>query len=1088
MSCVNKNLQEVKDIAGELNMSPAIAAIKIGFWQANNTEDRFPTVDELKSKKNEANYQLKAVNILASNKAEQMFTKGKKNGWDLNKILTELAIPKEQKQIILDKNIKETKKSSLKFISQSKRGDNAYNISLNGEFIGDFDLLKDEGKWVIDNVGLNKEFKGKGLGKESFITANSLIPTGEGVLHSSGYFEGNDAKNVWNSLVKTGEAEKIGTDEWRFKNNNNFNLREEILTSLLDENSFVVEVNTAKTDNFEFNTKPILITENYVTLINDYGAKIGQYAVDLSDFDGAMYKFFDTKEEAYELYNEPGENTSYYSNLTVPGGINYTENEVSTPDITPNIKGHGQFSTDNGIGWFRSDDKQSADRNKLSKLERDTLREDGMSEYEINKLEDTTDSNVRRILEVQSDLFQKGRDKKDLTTYDSNLDADLYRENFDSIEEMKEYEKNSGKKDNKSKENNFLQLLNKKGNWVNFFIESIVQDSAKKGYKKVLFPTGETAAKVEGHETVVDEIKRKDKAIFDSEQEIQKLSTLSKEELGTIFFNPVMFNSKTETEQDELINNHIKSREKNINTFKEEKDNLKTQSLEKLKPVESFYTNKVTNILNKKYKGKVKEITDEHGNTWNEIDLKLEDANQSFILQLNTQQSKKDASKFYESIVEKDAVTEYDADKSKETIAKDRTDILQALFNGRMSPVSANDFLKSLKSNTNLNLSTEALQLIDSMLASRAKIRFVSSAALENGKDTYAQYNTTGRIILINRDVLGEGNVYFAIESILHEIVHDMTVNAYNNPTTDKRAAFKKAVDELYKKALANNSNEEATGIYYGLSSPEEFIAEIMTNKAFRDALMEDDRSTFTKFIDAIKTLLGITTNEINKELIDSLMESVLDVSKTEYNTNEVSPLHRSYEKNTRDTIYESVSDVNTDLKNKLSNLNSEINKMKDRLESAKDGFKRKGNISKGKSVQNLIDIIEKKQEKEALQSVVAYVDFALTEMENIDQSLNDNKYHSSIDKMGSVFKSINLYSDTKTLVNTLNYMKNNDLITEDDYDAVSSKVTMLGSVVNNVTDRSLNLAKDILAKQMAPYNVETKKKYENQYRKEVIK
>jgi hypothetical protein len=35
--------------------------------------------------------------------------------------------------------------------------------------------------------------------------------------------------------------------------------------------------------------------------------------------------------------------TQHYSNLTVPGGTNYTENEIATPAITPNIKGHAQF-------------------------------------------------------------------------------------------------------------------------------------------------------------------------------------------------------------------------------------------------------------------------------------------------------------------------------------------------------------------------------------------------------------------------------------------------------------------------------------------------------------------------------------------------------------------------------------------------------------------------------------------------------------------------------------------------------------------------------------------------------------------------
>lgn len=49
--------------------------------------------------------------------------------------------------------------------------------------------------------------------------------------------------------------------------------------------------------------------------------------------------------------------TQHYSDLTVPGGTNYTENEISTPTITYSIKGHAQFATNKGIGWFRSDDR-----------------------------------------------------------------------------------------------------------------------------------------------------------------------------------------------------------------------------------------------------------------------------------------------------------------------------------------------------------------------------------------------------------------------------------------------------------------------------------------------------------------------------------------------------------------------------------------------------------------------------------------------------------------------------------------------------------------------------------------------------------
>lgn len=70
-----------------------------------------------------------------------------------------------------------------------------------------------------------------------------------------------------------------------------------------------------------------------------------------------------TNDEAFSQSN-----TQYYSNLTASGGTNYTENEIATPAITPNIKGHATFSTDSGIGWFRSDEKQNYTEQDIDSL------------------------------------------------------------------------------------------------------------------------------------------------------------------------------------------------------------------------------------------------------------------------------------------------------------------------------------------------------------------------------------------------------------------------------------------------------------------------------------------------------------------------------------------------------------------------------------------------------------------------------------------------------------------------------------------------------------------------------------------------
>ena len=180
------------------------------------------TIKYSQADQNKVDFGLKSIEILQSDKAKQVFEKGNKNNWDLNKILTELQVPKEQKQLILD------------------------------------------------------------LGK---------------------------------------------TD------------REEIITDLLSQFSYTIEINTAK-------EKTEIINVN--SEVDELIAQGYTYQEALDELAGT------TSSGVFE-----SKNTQHYSNLTVPGGTNYTENEISTPLITPSIKGHAAFSTDSGIGWFRSDEKQN---------------------------------------------------------------------------------------------------------------------------------------------------------------------------------------------------------------------------------------------------------------------------------------------------------------------------------------------------------------------------------------------------------------------------------------------------------------------------------------------------------------------------------------------------------------------------------------------------------------------------------------------------------------------------------------------------------------------------------------------------------
>ena len=171
---------------------------------------------------------------------------------------------------------------------------------------------------------------------------------------------------------------------------------------------------------------------------------------------------------------------------------------------------------------------------------------------------------------------------------------------YNSREEFLEYAKENIIK--KSSENKFMQLLEKDSNWVTFFIKAIIQDSAKKGYEKVLFPTSEVVSK------------------------IQKFN-----EAAEKYSNAISKLEKDRTDEDNFI----------ISEW--EKDSTKKT----IKGTLDFYNN-LRNTLddlvggnkNDRKKGiyKLQQITDEYGNTWNKVVIDENRDNQNIVFQKTPQE------------------------------------------------------------------------------------------------------------------------------------------------------------------------------------------------------------------------------------------------------------------------------------------------------------------------------------------------------------------------------------------------------------------------------------------------------------------
>lgn len=190
------------------------------------------------------------------------------------------------------------------------------------------------------------------------------------------------------------------------------NTREQIITELASNYSYTVEINTAKTKGLS----------NW-RIIPGPGGEGANWAVEWTNNQDGDLELFNTEQEARDFIKKKqtvNENTQYYSNLTVPGGTNYTENAIRIPGVVNVISAGGkyhddQFNQSRGdmAGWFRSDDKVlEGTQPLLSKEEalQRAIEDDNFLPFDTDNTGGEP-TKARRILEIQS-FFQKVRDIK----------------------------------------------------------------------------------------------------------------------------------------------------------------------------------------------------------------------------------------------------------------------------------------------------------------------------------------------------------------------------------------------------------------------------------------------------------------------------------------------------------------------------------------------------------------------------------------------------------------------------------------------------------------------------------------------------
>lgn len=322
-----------------------------------------------------------------------------------------------------------------------------------------------------------------------------------------------------------------------------------------------------------------------------------------------------------------------YENISLPDDIkwnvdSYRENIYESPITTSAWDVHFQWDTNNYFGHTR--------------------------------VEDMADWDTRRVIEVQSDLYQKGNLEKESRT------QDFYKEDIATIK--KRYEESKWFPSEKMFKKQYEDVLKRESEVAKLqqysdptahfrMIREEIAKAAEDGKTKLQFPTGETAMKVEGlWQSETFSIADWSRAIRPDELKVWEIVTqwwdiMNWEELFHYIITDVLWDGKfkavparqLEFENVQEIYDiawkkwYIDKQNWDWNMEKVFKDKDILSEMKKSylseefdisgkidtsNPIYKFYEKDMKKYLENKYKAK--QVTDENGVTWFEVDIKPE--------------------------------------------------------------------------------------------------------------------------------------------------------------------------------------------------------------------------------------------------------------------------------------------------------------------------------------------------------------------------------------------------------------------------------------------------------------------------------
>lgn len=348
----------------------------------------------------------------------------------------------------------------------------------------------------------------------------------------------------------------------------------------------------------------------------------------------------------------------------------------------------------------------------------------------------------------------------------------------------------------------------------------------------------------------------------------------------------------------------------------------------------------------------------------------------------------------------------------------------------------------------------------------------------------YSNFNNT---ITLRKESFTTAKPEILLKSLIHEVSHATTVNAFRNPKTFEERELKKFIEDTFIVYEIENADllkkegkdpNDSKNWMYGFTNELEFIAEIYSNPEFQERLqtlsaVNKKERFWIGLLNAIRRIFGFPKNEEYNTLIEStiLIKKINEFVEKDNSDFKGTMYEGSYDMDYNFIRVQSEQEVKTDLRTLDDRLNDTISQIQKSIKLNIDNYNYRLKLTKDEdqikkinayltSLNNLTSEINSYKDANQIKGIVLFVNNMKKSLDAVQKSLNNVDYKD----VEYVKNAARLYDDALTTYSVIDNVedvlsellsdKNQKILSKEDLRILRDNVNLISGEYNLLIKR----------------------------------